>query len=280
MSRPIWQLPDRYGSRRAEVTLWICAGLLALIVHVGTVAWLLRKAPVMPAANERTAAIMIELADIASATQTETEQISPDQAESEESTPVEEVIEEPPEAVEDSPDQPEPPKEDVIEHAPDPPEPVIRPQPDWVAAPLPIAPPQPQMQAAQQHPQPSQAAAQAMFQAKARLQQAARTAAAQTSSGAPSPAQIADWQSRLMAHLERRKRYPAGARSRRERGIVHVRFTIGEDGQVLAANLARSSGYADLDNEVLSLLRRASPVPAPPPGFSRNIIAPVKFDVK
>jgi len=136
------------------------------------------------------------------------------------------------------------------------------------------------MQAAQQRPQPSQATAQAMFQAKARLQQAARTAAPQTSSGAPSPAQIADWQSRLMAHLERRKRYPAGARSRRERGIVHVRFTIGENGQVLSASLARSSGYADLDNEVLSLLRRASPVPAPPPGFSRNIIAPVKFDVK
>jgi hypothetical protein len=32
---------------------------------------------------------------------------------------------------------------------------------------------------------------------------------------------------------------------------------------LLSVSLARSSGFAELDNEVLALVRRASPVPAP-----------------
>ncbi|MCX5579617.1 TonB family protein, partial [Kaistia terrae] len=32
-----------------------------------------------------------------------------------------------------------------------------------------------------------------------------------------------------------------------------------------------------LDQEVLSLLRRASPVPPPPPGVKKTITAPVRF---
>ena len=95
--------------------------------------------------------------------------------------------------------------------------------------------------------------------------------------GAVSPAR---WQSRLMAHLERRKRYPSGARSRREQGTAYVRFTIDERGNVLSASLARSSGSAELDAEVLSLVRRASPVPAPPPGVNRTITAPVQFRLR
>ncbi len=82
-----------------------------------------------------------------------------------------------------------------------------------------------------------------------------------------------------MAHLERRKRYPPGAQSRGERGIAYVRFTIDERGNVLSASLARSSGSAELDQEVLSLVHRASPVPPPPPGAQRSITAPVRLRV-
>ena len=70
---------------------------------------------------------------------------------------------------------------------------------------------------------------------------------------------------------------PKGAKSRGERGIVHVRFRIDDAGNVLSVALARSSGFPELDNEVLSLVRRASPVPAPPPGASKTITAPVRF---
>ena len=68
-----------------------------------------------------------------------------------------------------------------------------------------------------------------------------------------------------MAHLERHKRYPPGARQRRKEGVVHVRFTIDPGGNLQTVQLARSSGHPELDDAVLALLRRASPVPAPPP---------------
>ncbi|MFH0299982.1 energy transducer TonB [Bradyrhizobium sp. 31Argb] len=80
-----------------------------------------------------------------------------------------------------------------------------------------------------------------------------------------------------MAHLERRKRYPPSTQSRGERGVAYVRFTIDDRGNVLSASLARSSGFAELDQEVLALVRRASPVPAPPAGANRAITAPVRF---
>lgn len=82
-----------------------------------------------------------------------------------------------------------------------------------------------------------------------------------------------------MAHLERRKKYPADAHRRGERGTVHVRFTIEDGGNVRSVSLARPSGYPALDDEVLSLVRRASPVP-PPPGVNKTITAPVRFNVR
>ncbi|WP_415012690.1 energy transducer TonB family protein [Amaricoccus sp.] len=42
----------------------------------------------------------------------------------------------------------------------------------------------------------------------------------------------------------------------------------------------RSSGFADLDAEVMALMTRASPVPAPPPGANRTITVPINFNLK
>lgn len=84
----------------------------------------------------------------------------------------------------------------------------------------------------------------------------------------------------VMAHLERRKKYLADAHRRGERGTVHVRFTIEDGGNVRSVSLARSSGYPALDDEVLSLVRRASPVSAPPPSVNKTITAPVRFNVR
>ena len=126
--------------------------------------------------------------------------------------------------------------------------------------------------------QQEQAVSRQLNQAQAQVTQSSRNAARQSASGLfASSVSPARWQSRLMAHLERRKRYPAGAKSRREEGVVYVRFRIDETGKVLSASLARSSGFPELDSEVLSLVQRASPVPAPPPDVNRTITAPVKF---
>jgi protein TonB len=116
--------------------------------------------------------------------------------------------------------------------------------------------------------------------AQAQVKQSNRNAARQSASGRSASISPARWQSKLMAHLERRKRYPRGARSRGEQGIVRVRFRIDESGNVLSVSLSASSGFPDLDNEILSLVRRASPVPAPPPGTNKTITAPFRFSTR
>jgi protein TonB len=111
-------------------------------------------------------------------------------------------------------------------------------------------------------------------------QPAQRAAAPQAAAGSGSSMSPARWQSRVMSHLERRKRYPAAAKRARQQGVVQVRFTIDAGGNVGSVSLSRSSGVAELDQEVLALVQRASPVPAPPPGVGRTIVVPIKFSLR
>jgi protein TonB len=90
----------------------------------------------------------------------------------------------------------------------------------------------------------------------------------------------AAWQNTLLAHLEKYKRYPA-ARSQKTVDIV-VRFDIDRAGHVLSAEILKSSGDAEFDSAAIAMLRRADPVPLPPPtvadqGLSFNL--PVSFRV-
>lgn len=124
---------------------------------------------------------------------------------------------------------------------------------------------------------PSRAASKAKSGTAAPAQ---RAAAPQNSSGRSSTLSPARWQSRLMSHLERRKRYPSAAKRQRKQGVAQVRFSIDANGNVGSVRLTRSSGVAELDAEVLSLVRRASPVPAPPPGVGRTIVVPIQFSLR
>ncbi len=130
-------------------------------------------------------------------------------------------------------------------------------------------------------PRQAQASSKAAIQAQAQVTPSQHDAARQaTSSMQASPQAIQTWQSQLMARLERYKKYPAEARARRETGTVFVRFSLDTAGNVLSVELARSSGFSALDSEVLALVRRASPLPAPPADFPSAITAPVAFSVK
>ncbi len=73
----------------------------------------------------------------------------------------------------------------------------------------------------------------------------------------------AAWQKRLVAHLDRSKRYPAGGAQRDAQVIVA--FTLDRMGHVVSASVSRSSGQPAFDAAALAMLRRADPVPAPPP---------------
>lgn len=297
-----------------EGLLWTTAGLLIATAHAGAVAVLLREPEMVIADSGPPPAIMIELAPEPEAVITEENEISTEQVDSEEvktatSEPLPEPIPEPVEQPLPEPPPPEPePEPDVAEALPEPP-PLIEPEPlpepvpeidpieqmvlaelENVEVPIPMMrPPVPKPEVEKKkEPAPKKVvkkqvqppATQAARTAKAEVAQSNRNAAAAAANGAGRSVSPAKWQSRLMSHLERRKRYPSAARSNREEGTVYVRFRIDDSGNVLSVSLSRSSGYPTLDSAVLDMVRAASPVPAPPEGVNKTITAPVRFNLR
>nr|WP_275938444.1 TonB family protein [Pectobacterium brasiliense] len=96
---------------------------------------------------------------------------------------------------------------------------------------------------------------------------------------------MADWNSQLLAHLSRYKRYPAQAVRQRLQGVAQIRVTLDRTGNVLAVSLASSSGVMPLDKESVTLPQRAQPLPAPPAevigdNAQLTITIPISFDLR
>ena len=167
--------------------------------------------------------------------------------------------------------KPEPPR------PPEPQKKLEKPKPEPVKKPQPVrpkAPPVPQAAVAD----PTQQAEEAKPAAPAEPA-AAPPQAASLPSPAPSNA-VPNWQGSLRAHLERHKRYPSSAQFRRQQGAPMVRFVMDRDGNVLSAQLERSSGITSLDEEAVALLSRAQPLPPPPPeipGERIELRVPIQF---
>jgi periplasmic protein TonB len=91
------------------------------------------------------------------------------------------------------------------------------------------------------------------------------------------------WQSSLLRHLQRYKRYPGEAQARSEQGVVLLSFSIDRTGHVLAHRIARSSGFADLDAEVMAMIMRAEPLPAFPASMTEarlDLTVPIRFSLR
>lgn len=79
-----------------------------------------------------------------------------------------------------------------------------------------------------------------------------------------------NWRSRLAGHLERHKRYPKEAMRARNRGRGEVRINLDARGNILSARLISGTGVVALDREIMMLMKRASPLPAPPDTLLRD----------
>lgn len=91
------------------------------------------------------------------------------------------------------------------------------------------------------------------------------------------------WQSLLLRHLQQFKNYPNAARGRSEQGVVLLAFSIDRDGHVLTRRIVQSSGYAELDNEVMAMIERAQPLPAFPPSMTEaqlSLTVPIRFSLR
>ena len=267
---------------------WTGAAAFVAVVHGGVafavVHW--PKSPIQM--GEPPAAVMVELAPVPTSPDTplrevavapeqmdQAQQIAPSELKekpNEQTEPAEETsdaepqdkpTEEEVETVQDTPELPEVEKAEAVLPAPaeKPPD-----EPDRTAEEMPPPPP------AKKPEQASKAAENVAQNApetaapKPTKSQRAKTNAA-PSPGTSSARALSSWHGRVMAHLNRRKRYPSGG----GRGRTLVHFVIDRSGRVLSSRLVRSSGSRTLDSAAVALARRASPLPAPPSDVKRGL---------
>ncbi|BBF92878.1 energy transducer TonB [Blastochloris tepida] len=94
---------------------------------------------------------------------------------------------------------------------------------------------------------------------------------------------LPNWNSRIVAHLQRHKRYPAEAQARGETGVARLSFTVDRAGHVIASRLTASSGHSSLDRETAELILRAQPLPPPPPelaGARFSFSVPIRYSLR
>lgn len=97
--------------------------------------------------------------------------------------------------------------------------------------------------------------------------------------------QVKSYQALLMAHLTKFKKYPQEAIMQKQEGVVRIRVSIDESGDVLSKELKKSCPYAALNDEALSLFKRASPLPKPPKEMLKNgdkisFVMPIDYNIK
>ncbi len=97
--------------------------------------------------------------------------------------------------------------------------------------------------------------------------------------------QVKSYQALLMAHLTKFKKYPQEAIMQKQEGVVRIRVSIDESGSVLSKELKKSCPYAALNDEALSLFKRASPLPKPPKEMLKNgdkisFVMPIDYNIK
>ncbi|EAH4670978.1 energy transducer TonB [Campylobacter coli] len=97
--------------------------------------------------------------------------------------------------------------------------------------------------------------------------------------------QVKSYQALLMAHLTKFKKYPQEAIMQKQEGVVRIRVSIDESGNVLSKELKKSCPYTALNDEALSLFKRASPLPKPPKEMLKNgdkisFVMPIDYNIK
>lgn len=270
---------------------WCASGTAIAAVHGLGLWYALNAAPAPVSAGDPPPAVMIDLAPMAVAPEAPPRDIAPgpqmiesqaaDQPVREEAPPEETQPEPDPEAPPPDievplPDMPPPPNAELFlpPKVEQPPKPTTEPPPPRrVERPRPRRP-QPPRRTRPNDRQAPRTTAPPVSEARR-----ADTAAAPSSGSSTAPSiSPATWRGALNAHLNRFKRFPPGATG----GTAQVMFTIDRSGRVTGARLARSSGDPAIDAEAISMIRRASPVPAPPPsvggGGAITLAVPIRFN--
>jgi protein TonB len=259
---------DHLEPRGSKLRRWLAAAAMVAVLHVGGAAAALWQWPEEDRDDDVAGAMMVELAPVAIAPLEERQDIAlgAPAEESAPTPPVEEVKELQP--LDDIPPLPEPP----LAQAPE----VVLPK----AEPVKEIEEKEEEKERQEATAASQAAAPPPIDAQEGLKP---TAPEPGSSRKPSPRELS-WQKVLHLHLSKHKRYPGEARASRIQGVVKVAFTIDRQGNVTRSRIIEGSGSPLLDDAALEMLKRASPLPAPPDNPSStaalDLSLPIQFSIK
>lgn len=101
--------------------------------------------------------------------------------------------------------------------------------------------------------------------------------------GQGNPDALKAYAAKVRQRLERSKKYPSAALAQKISGQATVRFTLDRQGRVLSSVLVGSSGQAVLDEEVMALVKRVSPLPPMPKELPQNTLTltiPIRFSVR
>lgn len=296
------EMLDISPSRWRDKILWGSAAVVMLFAHVASATWIATHRADSMIEDGPPPAIMIEMAAAPEAVNTQEQQLSEDLTNAPEVAANEPQPEPLPEVTQTIPTpeplQPEPLPEPVVEQevaklvekaeVPLPPAPPVveKPKPKELPKPKKVEirkeKPKERKPEPVEKPKKIETSAEASAPSKAAVVAAAqvdkglRNAASQTGGSGSSGISPARWQSKLQAHLERRKKRLS--RNDGQSGTVTVRFSIDTGGNVLSASVAGSSGNPSLDSAVVAMVRSASPVPAPPPDAGRTVTVPIRFD--
>jgi len=257
--------------REPQFARWSLAAAIVIAAHFGLIASYLLLRPPEPPGAPMAPVVIVELAPLPVAPASPLD-IAPGPEMQEAAPPPEPVIAKPPEPeVLDLPPPPPMVEAPVVIAKPEPSPPEVKPEPK------PVEPPPPQVtKRVEKKAAPRTTAA-------PRSQHRTASVPAAPVAGAVSQTALADWRSRVVLQLQRAKRYPTGAASRREQGTATLTFTLSRSGAVLSHRIVRSSGSAELDQEVLAMVQRAAPFPPFPAGMSQasvHLSVPVNFALR
>jgi protein TonB len=267
-----------------EVVRWLISGAIVLSLHGGAAAVLATwTEPMPPGAPE--AAILLDLSSAAAAPSAPQSDAAPSRQDSQaaEATPepvkpVEKEQLEPVKQTAELHPEKEPPKEIVQpqpETIPDiPPEPPVT-KPAEVVLPKP-APPPPQAKPVQKKQKVASVDSRRVHQERV----ADKVSSAVSGANA---AAIANYNQQVLAHIQRHKKYAANLQNSNVQGSVAITFRLNRAGNIVSSHISRGSGNSSLDQEALSMLRRAQPFPTPPSEVAESQLlfnAPLSYTIR
>ncbi len=266
------------GSNARRLPVWILSLLLVVGVHVGLAMWFLWKPIQKPVELAPAPPMMLALEPLPPPPPPpQAQQVAPDPVED----PVPQLAEAPAPKLVVAKSKPKPKKKPK----PRPPEPK-KPDEDKKIARKPVESPEKKVSKAEEQ----------VARSEVTDPNSTTTAAASTSSAAASQQGLSssalrkvklNWQSELLSHLAHYKVYPEEAKRDEVPGIKinRLRFTLDSEGRVLSYELVTSSGNPLLDRATLEMIRKAQPLPPPPPEIlkgrsSIEIVAPLAYELK